>query len=81
MKKMNQRELNKFDKEIVMLQRENEERKHQYKMEELKYIRETEEIRHDLELQRLRIKSAEIKRTMDRKSWKEFGEAYSGGTK
>ena len=43
------------------------ELEHKLKMEELTYIRKTEEIKHDLELQRIRIKTAEVRRTMDRK--------------
>jgi len=41
--------------------------KHQMKMEELKYIRETERLKHEWELERGRIKSAEIKKTIQAK--------------
>lgn len=43
----------------------------------LKYIRETEEVKHQNELTRQRIKSAEIRKTQDRKKDLNFMNSYS----
>ena len=66
----------KFEKELLLLERRNNEIKHEQKMKELEFIRESENIRHNLELERQRIKSAEIRKSMERKSWEKFGENY-----
>jgi hypothetical protein len=44
------------DKELI-------EYEHKLKMEQLKYIRETMKIHHQLDLERLRIKTAEIRKS------------------
>lgn len=52
----------KQEKQIVEL-------KHKYKMQELEYERETNRLFHERELERIRIKSAEIRRSQERKEW------------
>jgi len=52
------------------------ELKHKYKMQELEYHRENDHIHHERELERGRIKSAEIRKAQERKSWQKFGEGY-----
>lgn len=42
-------------------------KRHKMRMEELEYSRESEQVRHDHELMRGRIKTAEIRKSMDRK--------------
>jgi hypothetical protein len=51
-------------KTLMDLGWERELQKHKLKMEELKFIRESEDIKHKLELERQRIKSAEIRKSM-----------------
>jgi len=46
-----------FDKRVTLLEMERD-----FKMETLKFIRETERLKHEWEKERMRIKSAEIKR-------------------
>ena len=45
-------------------------------MLELQFIRETELLKHNWEKERMRIKSAEIRRSIDRKHNREFMENY-----
>lgn len=47
-------------------------KRHKMRMVELKYVRENEEINHDHAMQRMRIKSAEIKKAMDRKQANQY---------
>lgn len=42
---------------------------HNTKMEELEFVRETDRIRHEQDLERMRIKSAEIRKAQERKDW------------
>ena len=51
-------------------------KEHVFKMEELKYIRETERLKHEWELERGRIKSAEIRKSIERKQNRELMENY-----
>jgi hypothetical protein len=45
---------------------------HACKMEQLEFIRETERLKHEWEKERQRIKSAEIKRSLEQKGrWKQ----------
>lgn len=46
---------------------ELEELKHKQKMEQLEYFRGTEKLRHLWELERIRIKTAEVRRHTERK--------------
>ena len=55
--------LKEYDKEKELLQIEN-----QYKMEYLRYIRETERLKHEWEKERMRIKSAEIRKATQLKN-------------
>ena len=50
-------------------EKEIEELKHKFHMEELAYIRETEKIKHNNDMELQRIRSAEIRKTLDRKEW------------
>lgn len=58
------------------LQSKFDTEKHQMWMEGLRFQRETIQLNHDLELQRQRIKSAEIKRHLQRKADRQFAENY-----
>jgi hypothetical protein len=53
-----------------------DEKKHAMKMQELEYIRQTDNIRHEKELERGRIKSAEIRKSIERKANRDFMESY-----
>ena len=44
---------------------------HEQRMEQLAYIRETEKLKHQWELERMRIKSAEIRKAAERKAIRE----------
>lgn len=55
------------------------ELRHKYKMEELEYARTTEKIKHQWELERMRIKTAEIRRNFERKALDQ--QNYNGGNK
>ena len=55
-------------KEIMQFKSDLEKARHEMKMEELKYQRDSEELHHQNETTRQRIKSAEIQRSMERKS-------------
>jgi len=63
-------------KKILELSLSCDKEKHQMKMEELKFIRETDRIKHEKEMERQRIKSAEIRKTMERRENKNFVENY-----
>lgn len=54
--------------EIIKLQHSLNQQKHLKIMEELKYKRESEEIFHQHELERQRIKTAEIRRSQERRT-------------
>jgi len=54
-------------KDLIDLKLENDIKRHKMRMEELTYARKTEEINHENSMTRQRIKSAEIKKTFDRK--------------
>lgn len=60
----------------IELEKEVIELRHKYKMKELEYERETNRLFHEKELERIRIKSAEIKRTQQRKELQRMGEGY-----
>lgn len=55
-------------KELIDLQKRVDLLKHSQKMEELEFMRKTDLIRHEQELERGRIKSAEIRKTQQRKA-------------
>lgn len=48
-------------------EKELAELKHKHRMIQLKYIRDTDKIRHEKEMERMRIKTAEIRKNLDRK--------------
>ena len=54
-------------KQVLLLERENIELKHKFKMMELEFDRESSKIFHERELERQRIKSAEIRKMQERK--------------
>ena len=49
-------------KELALLQQILEKQKHDFKMEELTYQRESDKMHHERELERMRIKTAEIRK-------------------
>lgn len=57
--------------------KELEELKHKNRMEGLRYARETDKIRHEQEMERQRIKSAEIRKTHERKEAARYAREYS----
>jgi hypothetical protein len=57
----------KLEQETIQLKHKFNVEMHEMKMEELRYIRETNKISHDNELERGRIKSAEIRKALERK--------------
>ncbi len=69
---------NEFEekKSIQEIQAKNDVARHKMTMKELSYRRESDKIRHDQELTRQRIKTAEIKRTQERKANRDFADGY-----
>ena len=59
-------------KELIELKKSAELEKHKFRMKELIYSRESNKLFHEKELERLRIKSAEIKRSQQRKADMDF---------
>ena len=57
------------EEEILKLKLKVEEQFHKWKMEELNFIRESDIQHHERELERGRIKSAEIRKSQERKYW------------
>lgn len=53
------------------------ERSHELRMIELQFERESNKLYHEMELERIRIKSAEIKRSIDRKANANFCKQYT----
>lgn len=71
----------KMDKKEFNLQREIEELRHSFKMQEIEAETEgklkVEKTHHDNEMERQRIKSAEIRKSIERKQDKHFMENYA----
>ena len=63
-------------KALIELQNKFDIEKHERWMEGLRYQRESEQIKHDNEMTRQRIKSAEIRRTQQRRADRQFAENY-----
>jgi hypothetical protein len=61
--------MNKTNKELLDLQKEVVELKHKYKMEEIEAERQANKYAHDLQLTVIRIKSAEVRRSQERKDF------------
>lgn len=59
-------------KKIIDLRIKYKTEKHLMHMKELEFIRESDELHHEREMVRQRIKSAEIRRTQERKKWGDF---------
>lgn len=51
------------EREIRKIKDEFDKKRHKRKMEELQFIRDTEKLIHDQELEKIRIKSAEIRKS------------------
>lgn len=70
-KKINDNQLKHDNSELdlVDIKFNYDKQRHEMRMEELKHIRESESIRHNHELMRGRIKTAEIRKSMDRKKY------------
>ena len=47
-------------------------KRHKMRMDELNFIRETDQINHDHAMERMRIKSAEIKKAQDRRNANQY---------
>lgn len=58
-----------FTEKKILMEREFEisAKKHEMRLRELTYLRETERLKHEWELERGRIKSAEIRKSQERK--------------
>lgn len=54
-------------KELISLQTEYENMKHNFRIDELRMMRENERCKHEWEMERQRIKSAEIRKNLMRK--------------
>jgi len=62
--------------DLTKLQMKADKERHKMKMMELEYQRESEKIHHDHEMERQRIKSAEIRKTQERKELSRMGGRY-----
>ena len=60
------------EKEILDIRFSHDKELHKLKMEELTFVRETERIKHEHEMTRQRIKSAEIRKTQDRRNFGKY---------
>lgn len=56
-----------IQKKIIELEMKKEKTKHGFNMQELEFVRGTEKLRHEQSLEFHRIKSAEIRKAMERK--------------
>ena len=65
--------------ELIRLDKELAEMRHKFKMEELMTERENTRIFHEKELEKIRIKSAEIRRSQERKEHQHFANDYVKG--
>jgi len=63
-------------KALINLQSKYDLEKHDRRMDELKFMRESEEIHHKHEMERQRIKSAEIRKTQERRELARMGGRY-----
>jgi len=72
---MNQKEF-EYEKELLKIELSNAKEKHKFHMIELEFQKELENTKHENEKERQRIKSAEIKRSIDRKQNRKFVEGY-----
>ena len=61
-----------YRKELLKLERENSNQKHRNKMEEMAFERENNSLFHEKELERIRIKSASIRRTQEAKAMGDY---------
>jgi len=61
----------KFDqeKELIKLKTALAKLKHDYHIEELTFSRENDKLHHEREMERQRIKSAEIRKSQERREW------------
>lgn len=62
----------KEEKASLKIKKEFMEFKHSLKMKELEFIRESDRLHHERELERGRIKSAEIRKSQERREWINF---------
>ena len=75
---MNKEEKNfELKKKLLALEKKNIELKHKLKMEELIFERGIHDHYHELAKERGRIKSAEIKKNIERQSDAKFARSYS----
>ncbi len=58
--------------DLIKAKSQNDLKHHEMRMEELRFTRESDKINHDHAMERMRIKSAEIKKAMDRKMANQF---------
>jgi hypothetical protein len=56
-----------FQKELLKLEAKNDEKKHKFHMKELEYQMELEKVKFDYQCQIQRIRSSEIRKTIERK--------------
>lgn len=62
-------------KKLIDIDLANYVEKHKMKMQQLEYERQTSIIQHEKELERMRIKSAEIRKSQERREAREFMES------
>lgn len=65
--------------EFLKLQDHYDQLRHERQMKELQYKRESDQLHHERELERGRIRSAEIRKTQQRKIDYEEMKKYGGG--
>jgi len=77
MAKSKELDLINAQKDLVKAQDKSFKLKHDLKMQELEYVRESDRLHHEREMERGRIKSAEIRKTMERKNMQQDFQNYS----
>jgi hypothetical protein len=58
-------------KALIEMQKDLEDHKHSLRMKELEFSRESDKLHHEREMERQRIRTAEIRKSMERKEWLE----------
>ena len=70
------KEISKLKKEVLQMGFELETKKHEMRLKELEFSRENDKIHHENEMEKLRIKSAEIRKDREWRSNRNFAENY-----
>lgn len=71
-KRLNDKEIFDLKRKTLELSFDLDTQRHLMKLKELAFIRETDKIRHEQEMERQRIRSAEIRKSQERRDFQKF---------